>query len=317
MIINDRLYGTFKITDSLILELIHSQSVQRLKNISQYGVPDEFYHLKNYSRFEHSLGVMLLLKKLGADKKEQIAGLLHDVSHTCFSHVVDWVIGSGRSEDFQDNQHDQFIKKSELGQILQKAGYSLKEIADHQNFQLLERESPNLCVDRIDYALREFPESIAKQCVEKFVVRNDNIGFSDNNSAYTFADNYLKRQMEHWGGMEAVARYRYFADALKLALEDKTIAFSDFYQKQENEITAKLKKSKNQRVQKILSLLRKRSLSNIPLGQKRFYKKFRYVDPFVFEDNKPVRLSKLNKKFKAKLEAARRENERGVRIPEV
>jgi HD superfamily phosphohydrolase len=34
---------------------------------------------------------MLLVRRLGASLEEQIAALLHDVSHTAFSHVIDSV----------------------------------------------------------------------------------------------------------------------------------------------------------------------------------------------------------------------------------
>ncbi len=105
MIIKDRVYGIFKVTSPVILELIKSPSLLRLKKIAQYGVPDKYYHLRGYSRYEHSLGVMLLLKKLGASEKEQIAGLLHDISHTAFSHLVDWVLDQGDKEIFQDDNH--------------------------------------------------------------------------------------------------------------------------------------------------------------------------------------------------------------------
>ena len=102
MVIHDSVYGGTDITSEVILELINARSIQRLKGIAQYGIPDEFYHRKNYSRYDHSVGVMLLLKRLGASEEEQIAGLLHDVSHTAFSHVIDWVVGEGGAEGYQD-----------------------------------------------------------------------------------------------------------------------------------------------------------------------------------------------------------------------
>ena len=36
----------------------------------------------------------MLLAKKGASLTEQIAGLIHDVSHTVFSHVIDRVVGN-------------------------------------------------------------------------------------------------------------------------------------------------------------------------------------------------------------------------------
>ncbi len=120
MIISDSVYGKIKIESPVLLELIKSEPIQRLKGISQFGIPEEFYYLKNFSRYEHSIGVMILLKKLGADEKEQIAGLLHDVSHTAFSHVIDWVVGDGLTEDYQDKQHKKFIQSSSLTKILKK-----------------------------------------------------------------------------------------------------------------------------------------------------------------------------------------------------
>ena len=123
--------------------------MQRLKSIAQFGIPDKYYHLKNFSRFEHCVGVMMLLKKLGATEEEQIAGLLHDVSHTAFSHVVDWVVGEGKTEDFQDEQHKNYIFSSSIPQILKQYSYDPERITDYHNFGLLEREVPDLCADRV------------------------------------------------------------------------------------------------------------------------------------------------------------------------
>ena len=43
------------------------------------------------TRYEHSVGVMLLARRVGGGLREQVAALLHDVSHTAFSHVIDHV----------------------------------------------------------------------------------------------------------------------------------------------------------------------------------------------------------------------------------
>ena len=177
--IRDRVYGKFTITNPVIIELINSQALKRLKGIAQYGVPDRFYHLKGYSRFEHSLGVMILLRILGATEEEQVAGLLHDISHTAFSHVVDWVIGNGDFENFQDNKHQDFIKSSEIGGILKRYGLKPERVSDLKNFKLLDSELPEICADRIDYALREFDLKTARICLKSLTIRDGKIVFKN------------------------------------------------------------------------------------------------------------------------------------------
>ncbi len=39
---------------------------------------------------------MMLVNRLGGSLEEQIAALLHDVSHTAFSHVIDYVLEQKR-----------------------------------------------------------------------------------------------------------------------------------------------------------------------------------------------------------------------------
>jgi len=84
MIVNDKLYAKVEITSPVLLELIKSKSMQRLKKIAQHGIPNKYYHYAGGNRFDHCVGVMLLLKRLGTTEEEQVAGLLHDVSHTAF-----------------------------------------------------------------------------------------------------------------------------------------------------------------------------------------------------------------------------------------
>ena len=111
----DRVYGEFEITEPVILELINSASLQRLKDVDQAGYrplwvkPDVDTGEYDHSRFAHSVGVYLLLRKYGVSLEEQIAGLIHDISHSAFSHCIDYILNSG-SEKKHDHQDNIFVK---------------------------------------------------------------------------------------------------------------------------------------------------------------------------------------------------------------
>ncbi|EEM42990.1 Metal-dependent phosphohydrolase [Bacillus thuringiensis serovar sotto str. T04001] len=154
MIISDVLYGEFEV-DQVVEELILSKSVQRLKGIHQAGASYLMNEKWNVTRFEHSVGVMLLVKKLGGSAEEQIAGLLHDVSHTAFSHVIDYVFDN-KDESYHEEIFSSVVKNSEIPAILAKHGYNYEDILlDDSKWTLLERSAPELCADRVDYTLRD------------------------------------------------------------------------------------------------------------------------------------------------------------------
>lgn len=90
MLVNDEIYGEYEV-EAVLQDLIQSKPVQRLKGIHQGGASYLVNPKWNVTRYEHSMGVMLLIRRLGGSIEEQIAGLLHDVSHTAFSHVIDFV----------------------------------------------------------------------------------------------------------------------------------------------------------------------------------------------------------------------------------
>src|SRR3989344_5458970 len=101
--LNNKLYGRYKITEAVLIDLINSKALQRLKGIHQAGAWNLHYSFKkSFTRYDHSLGVMLLLRKFGASIEEQIHGLLHDISHTAFSHVADFVFNKQTSQTYQD-----------------------------------------------------------------------------------------------------------------------------------------------------------------------------------------------------------------------
>ena len=70
---------------------------------------------------------MLLIRKLSGSLKEQIAGLLHDVSHTAFSHVIDFVF-ENKEEDYHEKIYNSVVKNSEIPTILAKYDYNYENI---------------------------------------------------------------------------------------------------------------------------------------------------------------------------------------------
>lgn len=315
----DKVYGQHNINEPILVELIDSRPIQRLRGLAQFGIPDRFYHLNGFSRFEHSLGVMILLKILGADLKEQIAGLLHDVSHTAFSHVFDWVVGDMENEDFQSgNRHKTYIIKSEISNILKRYSFNIDEISDIKKFSLLEQKIPRLCADRIDYVLREFPLWIDLSIVNGLVKNLQNyrgkIVFSGLKSAQIFAKTFLKCQRKHWGEYEAVARYHLLSSIIKNALDKKILSKEDFYQ-DDNFVINKLIRSGEEKILKSLNILKNRKLSKDIDGMgKIIVKKFRYVDPEIMYKNKIKRLSQVSSQYKNFLEKQRKINQKGIKV---
>lgn len=315
--VEEPIYGKEIITDPVMIELIGSKQVQRLKGISQLGVPDEFFHEKGFSRFDHTLGVMLLLRRFWASEEEQIAGLLHDVSHTAFSHLHDWVFGDylkpGNEEEGQDESLASFILGSELKDILERHGFNPKRIAEPRNFSLLEQPIPELCADRIDYALRQLPASLAKNFVENLRINGNGFVFTGHDIARLFALEFLNLQMEHWGGYEAVARHHLLAKVLKRALGAGIIGEEDFWA-DEDSIIKKLKMAGDEATRRDLGLLRRTSMPVVDSGVV-VYKKFRYVDPRFIENGGLVLLSETDSDFAKRLKAARAKNKEGVLVP--
>ena len=153
MIVNDAVYGKIKF-DGAIAKIIETKPLQRLKQIHQGGAVFLAYPNISTSRFEHSLGVCHLIGILGGNQKEQIAGLLHDISHTAFSHVIDYVL-EDNNEDFHEHHKLRFLLDRELAEILHSIEFAPEDFIDDRQFGLLETELPGLCADRLDYTLRD------------------------------------------------------------------------------------------------------------------------------------------------------------------
>ncbi|EAS34202.3 phosphoribosyl-aminoimidazole-succinocarboxamide synthase [Coccidioides immitis RS] len=153
--IHDALYGGHLITEPILVELLQSPSLLRLHGVSQHGVTGLFGLTPRVTRLEHSVGAFLLVRKVGASVEEQVSALLHDVSHTVLSHVVDWAFSTPGQESFHEVHKKRYIKTTELPEILTKHGFGNLKPLDEELYPLVEKPAPRLCADRLDYALRD------------------------------------------------------------------------------------------------------------------------------------------------------------------
>jgi uncharacterized protein len=149
----DRIYGSIQIDDPTIQAIVASQPFQRLRGVNQYGGVNLIYTDRfQISRFEHSLGVWWVLRSLGVDLETQVAGLLHDVGHTAFSHMVDLAIG-GEAEDFHEKHLHLIPGWAELLDFLKSKDISMKTL---EHYPEVKTPMPRVGADRLDYAMRDF-----------------------------------------------------------------------------------------------------------------------------------------------------------------
>ncbi|PKM92329.1 MAG: hypothetical protein CVU81_01045, partial [Euryarchaeota archaeon HGW-Euryarchaeota-1] len=228
-------WGDFEIDEPVVLELINSKTFQRLKEIDQAGYFEPHSPGTAHSRFEHSIGVYLLLKMYGAPIEEQIAGLLHDVSHSAFSHCIDYVLdaGSEKEQNHQDNVSGEFVRKSEIPEILKKYNLDLDYILDDKNFPLKEKDLPDLCADRIDYSLRAaivFKEiKNGKYFIDNLLAENGKWIFKNFESAEKYAELFLKINADYYAGLPSAVMFRTVGDYLRYALLKNYISETDLY----------------------------------------------------------------------------------------
>ena len=125
-IVIETIYGTITITEPVLIELLNSQAMARLKLINQYGIRKVIKPEEEYTRYQHSVAVLYLLRHFGASLEEQVMGLLHDVSHTAFSHVADYLFGTVLDYySYQDKIFEWYVAHTDLGPILEAIQFEL------------------------------------------------------------------------------------------------------------------------------------------------------------------------------------------------
>jgi len=310
MLYKDRIYGKVKISEPVILELIKSRAIQRLKGIDQIGYFKSYFPGTAHSRFEHSLGVFILLKKFGASLEEQVAGLIHDVSHSVFSHCIDYALdeGSEKEHSHQDNVFESFIRNSSIPSILAKHEMDVEYILNDNNFPLKEKPLPDLCADRIDYSLREaiISGEIKKEDVNYFLnnlsAESSRWIFNNFKTAQQYAELFSKLNSIYWAGMPSAIMFRTVGDCIRYALQKNYITKNDIYTT-DKQVLEKIKRNlKNDKKLKLLfdRMNNKIKAVNDPNNyDAHVFCKSRIVDPLCRHNGRILLVSQIDKSWAA------------------
>ncbi|WP_035855775.1 HD domain-containing protein [Jeotgalicoccus marinus] len=168
-VFKDPVHRYIHVRDQVIWDLIKTKEFQRLRRIKQLGTLYLAFHSAEHSRFNHSLGVYEIVRRMIDNFEEYpewnkddkllalTAALLHDLGHGPFSHSF---------EDIFHTDHEEFTKKiilgsTEVNEVLSRVSQDFPEQVaavinkTHPNKLVISMISSQIDADRMDYLQRD------------------------------------------------------------------------------------------------------------------------------------------------------------------
>jgi len=296
----DNVYGEIEIKEKVILDIINTKAFSRLKKITQAGSVNYIQSGREMTRYEHCIGTWYLSYLYQRPMEEQIACLIHDISHTAFSHVIDIVVKE-KTFDFGESKLTEIILKSDIPKIIKKYGYNLDNVLNKSQFPLLNNDLPDISFDRYDYFLRDgytigfLPKQIIELFLQNILEKDQKLYFTDVRIASTYAIMYASFSRLIWLDPTAHGSFFLLAGVIKEAISDGLISEKEFFS---DDITL-MKKFRSSKNPHIIRLLKRLKPGNEFVYAKKdeaeFYgpNKPRTVDPLVMVKGKLERLSSL------------------------
>lgn len=168
-VFKDPVHRYVQVIDQVIWDLIATPEFQRLRRVKQLGTTYLTFHGAEHSRFNHSLGVYEIVRRMinkmenhdSWNKEERLvclcAALLHDVGHGPFSHSFEKVLTLDHEEFTQriileDTNINRVLKRIEPGFPEKVARVIAKDYEDQLVVSII---SSQIDADRMDYLLRD------------------------------------------------------------------------------------------------------------------------------------------------------------------
>lgn len=169
-VFKDPVHRYIHVRDRVIWDLIGTKEFQRLRRIKQLGTTFLTFHGAEHSRFNHSLGVYEIVRRIIDDVFDGrpewndgdrlltlCAALLHDLGHGPFSHSFEKVFDF----DHEDFTRAIILGDTEVNKVLSKAGSDFPEKVAEVIAKTSEKKlvvsliSSQIDADRMDYLQRD------------------------------------------------------------------------------------------------------------------------------------------------------------------
>ncbi|WP_029053499.1 HD domain-containing protein [Sporosarcina ureae] len=169
-VFKDPVHRYIHVRDRVIWDLVNTREFQRLRRIRQLGTTYLVFHGAEHSRFQHSLGVYEIVRRIlddGFSGREEwdeeqrlvalCAALLHDLGHGPFSHAFEKVFNL---------DHEQFtqqilLEQTEVHEVLHRVSPDFpQKVADvidktYPDKLVVSLISSQIDADRMDYLQRD------------------------------------------------------------------------------------------------------------------------------------------------------------------
>lgn len=286
----------------------------RLKGIGLFCGVDYsclFHPHTFYSRYDHSIGVALIIWRFTQNKEATLAGLFHDVSTPVFSHAIDFKNKDYLNQESTEKENAQMILEDiELMELLKKDHIDPQKIIHDSDYPIANLKTPQLCADRLEYMFstgyfltNSFDIETIQACINDLEIQeNGELGFKNKDIAIQFFNGCLVNTKLFLEPYDKIT-LQILASLTDLALDHHIIQSSDIYQKSEIEVIDTFKESTIPQIQQLYNLLSKQTvvLTQEAKMENAFCMKLdvkrRFVDPLVNHK----RLSAIDKNIKAQI----------------
>lgn len=169
-VFKDPVHRYVHVRDQVIWDLIGTREFQRLRRIRQLGTTYLVFHGAEHTRFNHSLGVYEIVRRIiddvfagrpDWDNSERLlalcAALLHDIGHGPFSHAFESVFNL----DHEEYTRKALLGDTEINSVLRRVSSDFPERVaqviekSYTNQQVVSLISSQIDADRMDYLQRD------------------------------------------------------------------------------------------------------------------------------------------------------------------